>query len=504
YEEDDRSTTHPVVADICDTGMVATAFDGITYAKGASILRQLAHWVGPEEFTAGVRRFVAAHAYGNAGLAELLAELGRAQVEESRGGAGGLARWAQEWLTSTGAGVAWPELRVGPDGRYVAARVHQVRAGGPAQRHRVAIGLYVSAGGTLERRDRVEVDLTGPVTDVPDLVGRAVADLVLVNDDDLAYTRVRFDPRSASTVADRLGDLRSPLARVLCWETLWDVTRSAELPASRWIAVVARHAERETEAGVLQGTLARAGLAMHQYVAAGGVDRARRRLVTAARGALDRSAPGSDAQLTWVRFLVSHEIDPRFAVALLDPHGRHPDGLVVDAALRWHAVVRLAVLGALGEDGIDREAAREPGDLGWRRAWTARAALPDPAAKKTAFATAVAGDGLGLATRRAILAGFWRSDHPESLADYATVHWAHAVQRVWREQSPAEAAALTEALFPASRMTEDVVATADRLVSSQRLPAMANRIVVEARDDAIRTLRVRAADERANGVASTS
>ncbi|MGL4175268.1 MAG: aminopeptidase N [Dermatophilaceae bacterium] len=500
YAEDVRTATHPVVADVSDTGMVATAFDGITYAKGASILKQLAHWVGPEEFRAGVRRFVAAHAYGNAGLGDLLAELARAPVPGERG-ARELSRWAHEWLTSTGVGVAWPEVQVGSDGRYVAAAVRQAQATGPTRRHRVAIGLYAGSGAALERRDRVEVELTGPATEVPDLIGRAAADLVLVNDDDLAYTRVRFDPRSATTVVDRLGDVQSSLARTLCWEALWDMTRGAELPASRWVGVVARHAEREGEVGVLQSLLARATIAVRQYVGAGSIDLARRLLASAARGALDRAAPGSDAQLTWARCLVTHEMDPRFAAGLLDPDGRRPRGLVVDAALRWYVVARLAVLGALDGDAIDAEAARDPGDLGRRRAWAARAGLPDPMAKEAAFAAAIAGDGLGLGlgTRRAILAGFWRSEQPDLLAEHAAARWVEAVERVWSEQPPAEAAALTEALFPACRVTETVVDAADRLLSSGRLTDVASQIVVEARDDAVQALRIRAADERATG-----
>ncbi|MGF1662348.1 MAG: aminopeptidase N [Kineosporiaceae bacterium] len=500
HEEDRRPTNHPVVADVPDTAALATLFDGITYAKGAAVLKQLVHWVGPEAFRDGLRRFVAGHAFGNADLSDLVGTL-----DATSAGGGGLAEWLTDWVTTTGVGVVRPELQVGPDGRYSAAAIRQDADDGPSdRRHRVAVGLYArvgldtagALGGELIRRDRFDVLVSGPRTEVPALVGIPAADLVLVNDDDLAYTRVRFDPRSTATLLEWIGGVRSPLARTLCWGALWDMTRDAELPASRWVATVCRHSHGEDDVGVLQGLLGWAGTARHQYTAPGAVADAGDLLARSAGAALGAAGTGGDAQLVWTRCLVTHAADPTFARGLLDG-SRCPGGVVVDAALRWHAVARLAVLGALDGQAIDAEQRRDPGELGRRRAWTARAGLPDRAAKAAAFTAAVTGvaDGhrLSLAARRAVLAGFWRPEQTDLLADYAAGDWVEGLARVLADEGAGAAGALVGGLFPACRATPSVVAAADRVLAG-RWPPGVLRIVAEARDDTVRALRAQAAD----------
>ncbi|MGH3615924.1 MAG: aminopeptidase N [Pseudonocardia sp.] len=492
YAQDQRPTTHPIVAEIPDTAGVLTHVDAITYGKGAAVLKQLAHWVGPDAFRDGVRGYLARHAFGTGELADFLRHLEQASGRE-------LGEWSRQWLTTAGVGVLRTETTIDPAGCYTDFTVVQEP---PSERstprdHRVAIGLYARDGDAVRRRCQVEIDVSGLRTAVPELVGQRVPDLVLVNDDDLAYTKIRFDPRSTAMLADGLSRIRSPLARALCWGALWEMTRDAELPTRSWVGMVAAHAESEDDIAVLRALLGQASQAIGHYSASGRQAESTATLAAAVQGGLDRAAPGGDAQLIWARRAVAVDPDPTFAQGMLDGTVE-VDGLVVDSALRWHLVIRLAALGAIGEQTITAECERDPSGLGRRRAWTARASRPDPRAKSVAFTAAVDGtvDGarLSVATRRSILAGFWRPDQSELLAAYAERGWVEGLRRVWAGRWPDEGLALTSALLPGTRPSFAVVAAADRVLASDLLPAAGRRVVVEGRDDMLRALRAQAAD----------
>jgi len=493
YEQDQRPTTHPILTDIPDTAGLLTHFDGITYGKGAAVLKQLAHWVGSDAFRDGVRGYFAERAFGTGELADFLRHLERASGRD-------LGAWCPQWLGTAGLGVLRAECEIGDDGRYRrCVIVQEVPAEHPTLRdHRVALGLYTVRDDVVARTRRVELDVRGARTEVPELVGERVPDLLLLNDDDIAYTKVRFDARSLATLHTALGRITAPLARTLCWGALWEMTRDAELPTRSWVILVAAHAEREDNPAVLQTLLGQASQAIDHYGAPGRSADSRAVLVAAARAALYRSRPGSDAQLIWARRVLVLDPDPHLAQGLLE--GRTSvEGLTVDTDVRWLIVVRLAVLGVVDEATIAAECARDPSDLGRRRAWQARASLPDAAGKATAFAAAVSGvdvDGtaLSVATQRAILTGFWRADQSSLLAHYAEHGWVEAMVRVWSERDADESLALTPSLFPGTRPDAALVAAADRVLDAGFLPLAGRRLVVEALDDAVRALRAQAAD----------
>ncbi len=498
YEQDQRPSTRGIVADVPDTAGLLAHFDGITYAKGAAVLKQLAHWVGRDAFRAGVRAYLAAHEFGTADLADFLHHLERA-------GARDLVAWSRQWLHTTGVGTLTIDTTVKIDttgdtaGRYLAFDVLQeVPENEPAARdHRVALGLYTADGDDVRRQRRVEVDLRGRRTPVAQLVGERVPDLLLVNDDDLAYTKVRLDESSVATVTGRLGHIRSPLARTLCWSALWEMTRDAVLPTRSWVQTVARHAVREDDVAVLHTVLGQAATAIDHYAAPGRGAQLTLALAGAGRAALRDAEPGSDAQLIWARRLIASEDDPTFARGLLCG-STEVDGLAVDTDLRWRIVIRLAVLGAVGEEAITAECERDSTDTGRRRAWAARACLPEPAAKAAAFAAAVdgvaGGNPLSFATQRAILTGFWRADQPELLAGYVEQGWIDALSTVWAQRDPDESLELTPLLFPGIRASAVVVAAADRVLASNFLPPAGRRAVTERRDDTLRALRAQSVD----------
>ncbi|SFQ50584.1 aminopeptidase N [Amycolatopsis arida] len=494
YAEDQGRTAHPVLARVGSTAGLLTRFDDITYAKGAALLKQLAHWVGPTAFADGVRRLLREHAFGTVDRADFLRALADASGRD-------LDQWADEWLDTTGAPTLRTDATIGPDGRYTEVVVHQLPAhpGARPRRQRIALGHYTATAGALNRTWRREVDLRGPRTPVPELVGRP-AGLLLPNDDDLGYARLAFDAYSLTMLTERLGELPSALARTLCWTALWELTRDAELATGDWVRLVARHAVPEPDIGLRRELLDHARHAIEQYSAPDREAELRVALAAAARTALDRADPGGTEQRGWVRYLVAVEDDPAFA------HGLFTgtitvDGLAVDPDLRWHLVIRLATLGAVDQVAIAAQRRRDPGDLGRRKAWLAWASLPDPAVKAAAFAAAVEGvaDGteLSLAVRDAILTGFWRPGQYAVLAEYAEHTWVDAVARLWAEHRPEEELlTLTTALYPACRPTAAILAAAGRLLAGD-LPPAGRHIVREGADETRRALRAQAADHRA-------
>src|SRR6201991_1790148 len=341
YRQDQLPSTHPVAADIPDLQAVEVNFDGITYAKGASVLKQLVAYVGLEPFLAGLRSYFTAHAWGNATFDDLLGALETASGRD-------LSGWGAQWLRTTGLNMLRPSFEAGAAGRFTRFEVVQggARPGaGELRTHRIAVGVYDDRDGKLVRTHRVEVDVAGERTEVPELVGVPRGKLVLVNDDDLTYCALRLDPDSLATLVDRIGDIADPLPRTLCWSAAWEMTREAELKARDFITLVAGGFTTETEIGVVQRLLLQAQTAVTSYADedwAG--ERGWPLLVDTLRFYLDTAPAGSDAQLAAVNALSACVLPSK---VLDEMRGwlrdvDVPSGLTVDTDLRWrllHALV---------------------------------------------------------------------------------------------------------------------------------------------------------------------
>ncbi|WP_159149599.1 aminopeptidase N, partial [Dietzia lutea] len=377
YRQDQLPSTHPVAADMTDLETVEANFDGITYAKGASVLKQLVAYVGREPFLAGLRSYFAEHAFGNAEFDDLLSAL-----EESSGR--DLSGWADQWLRTTGINPI--SVDVSASGSGAGARISELTVvQGPAapgagelRTHRLGVGLYNrDDSGALVRTARAELDITGERTVVADLAGQPVPDLVLPNDEDLTYCSVRLDERSLATVLDSLENIVDPLARTLCWSALWEMTREARLPARRFVEVVSRAVPRESQIGVVQRVLTQAQTALARYAdpdwaAATGWATFSGAMLAAARSA----EPGSDHQLAFLTALCVCPIgidQQRVLGTLLDAGAEEAGlpGLVVDTDLRWTVLTALVAAGVEGTDRIDAELAADDTAGGARRAATA-------------------------------------------------------------------------------------------------------------------------------------
>jgi aminopeptidase N len=498
YRQDQLPSTHPIATDAPDVQTAEVNFDGITYAKGASVLKQLCAYVGFDAFLAGVRKYFVANAYGNTTLADLLRSL-----EESSGR--NLGDWSKLWLETAGISTLRPEFTVDASGAFASFEIVQsaptdVAASNTLRPHRLAVGLYDEREGRLVRTGRVELDVTGERTPVPELVGRSQPALLLVNDEDLTYCKQRLDATSLETLrTGGIAKLDSPVARALCWSAAWDMTRDGELATRDYIALVVAGAERETDIGVMQSLTRQALRALEIYADPAWAPQGYAALAEASMSALRAAAPGSDHQLAWMHALLGSMRSAEhitFVCGLLDGSSTL-DGLAVDDELRWAIVQALSALGAIGTDQVEAELERDPSAAGQRHAATARALQPTAEAKAEAWRLAVEDDTLPNAMQEAVIGGFAHPTQGELVAPYVARYFAD-VRGVWERRTSELAQNVVVGLFPTwtSTISPETIAAADAFLADAEIPSALRRLVSEGRADVARALAARAADSK--------
>ncbi|HET6635064.1 MAG TPA: aminopeptidase N [Streptomyces sp.] len=500
YRQDQLPSTHPIMAEIRDLDDVLVNFDGITYAKGASVLKQLVAYVGQDEFFRGVQRYFARHKWGNTRLTDLLGAL-----EETSGR--NLAAWSKAWLETAGINVLRPRIVTGADGTITSFAVEQEAPALPAgatgeptlRPHRLAIGLYaLGEDGRLERTDRIELDVDGALTDVPQLAGRRRPDVVLLNDDDLTYAKVRLDAESLAVVTQHLGGFAESLPRALCWASAWDMTRDGEMAARDYLDLVLSGIGRESDIGVVQSLQRQVKLALDLYAAPSWREIGLERWSQATVEQLRAAETGSDHQLAWARALAATaRTDEQLGLlaGLLDG-SQAVDGLAVDTDLRWALLHRLAATGRAGTKEIDAELERDATSAGERNAASARAAMPTAEAKAEAWASVVESDTLPNAVQEAVISGFVQTDQRELLAPYTEKFFA-AVKGVWDSRSHEMAQQVAIGLYPTLQVSEETLRATDAWLADAEPNAALRRLVTESRAGVERALNARRADEAA-------
>jgi len=491
YRQDQLASTHPIVADIPDIASTKVNFDGITYAKGASVLKQLVAWVGEEAFLKGLRSYFRRHEYGNTDLSDFLSAL-----EESSGR--DLHAWSKEWLETAGVNTLRPAFETAGDAYRAFAVAQEATDDHPTLRpHRIAIGLYDTEGDALQRRRGVERDIVGTPTDVPELAGERVPDLLLLNDDDLTFAKVRLDERSFATLVARLARLSDPLARTLCWSAAWDMTRDAEIASRSYLDLVLGNITGESEIGVVQSLLAQASTSINLYGDPSNRVPALDRLATAALDAAKDAPAGSDHQLVWARcFIAAAQSDAhRTMVRGLLDGTEGIDGLAVDTDLRWLIVRSLAAAGLADVGVIEDELARDPSDKGRREAAAARSLRPTAEAKEEAWEAIVTDDSLPYSVMRAMMAGFSHPAQTDVLGPYRSRYF-DVVGSFWSERATEIAIGFTSGLYPRVLIEQPTIEETDRFLAKGGPVAPCRRLVGEGRDDVVRALRARDKDAR--------
>ena len=490
YRQDQLPSTHPVVATIDDLEDVQVNFDGITYAKGGSVLKQLVAWVGIDAFFAGVAAYFAKHAYGNTELSDLLAEL---EVTSGRS----LGEWSKLWLETAGVNTLRPLIETDADGTITSFTVKQEAAADyPTIRpHRLAIGFYSLHDGKLVRVHRVEIDVDGTSTDVPSLVGHAKPDLVLVNDDDLAYAKIRLDDESLAVAIEHLRNIENPLARSIVWGAAWDATRDAESSPTDYVKLVLQNIGSETESTTIRTTLSQLASVARVYVAphrrAETIKRVGDELWMLAQAA----EAGSDSQFQFVKFFANLASTPAHVTVLqaLREGTSSLPGLEIDTDLSWELLEGLVLNGAAGLAEIEAALANDNTANGQQAAARAKATIPTPEGKLAAFSSLVDTDEAPNAIVRNTAMGFVHTNDPSSLEQVSEQYFA-SLADIWTNRSYHIAETLIVGLYPATLASQALVdATQEWLDANPGTPAL-RRLVIENLAGVERALRVQATD----------
>ncbi|WP_430782982.1 aminopeptidase N [Actinoplanes sp. G11-F43] len=493
YRQDQLSSTHPVYCEMPDLEAVEVNFDGITYAKGASVIKQLVAYVGLDPFLTGLRAYFAKHAWGNATFDDLLTELETASGRELR-------KFAAQWLETAQVNTLRPIVEIDAAGAYTSVVVSQeAPAGYPTLRtHRIAIGLYDLDGDRLVRRELIEADVAGERTEIAALAGVKAPDLLLLNDEDLTYAKLRLDDRSLSTLVGHIAGFDSSLPRALCWAAAWDMLRDAEMAARDYVALVCAGLPAETDINLATATLRQAATALASFADPQWAPRGWAQLGALAEARLATAEPGSGWQLTWARAFITAARTPEQAAVLRGwlSGAAKPEGLVVDTELRWSLLQALAALGAAAESEIDDELTSDKTASGEREAAIARALLPTVENKARVWADLTGPQAPPNWLNRSLLIGFQSTRQVELTAPYAAKFF-DVVAEVWARSDSEPAQEFATMAYPVYQISEETVTLTDAWLARDGHPASLRRLVAEGRDGVLRALKARAKDQSA-------
>ncbi|MGW4944550.1 aminopeptidase N [Actinoplanes sp. NPDC004185] len=484
---DQRPSTHPVApSDVADTALALLNFDGISYAKGASVLRQLVAWVGDEAFLAGLNEHFAAHAYGNATLADLLAALSKASGRD-------LTAWADVWLRRAQVNTLRAEVERDESGHYTAVTLVQTAPEDyPTLRpHRIGVGLYDRGpGGTVVRRRLLEVDLDPAVdggrTPLPELTGEPVADLLLVNDGDLGYAKIRLDEASADAVPLILPLLDDSLARALLWGATLDAVVDGERPVAELVTLVLAALPVEREVALVEDVLRMTRTLVDRYPTPETRPAALEMLAQAGDRLLAVAEPGSSRQLAAVRGLIGASADVPRLRGWLAGEGV-PEGVTVDDDLRWLILYRLVVLGEAGPEEIEAALAADRSATGEQQAARCRAALPDAEAKARAWDLIVNDMSASNRILEATAHGFWQPEQLDLTAGYVARYFAE-MPGMLRRRTGMSGERVAVVAYPSVAVSPRTRELAAELLATPDLSAILRRVVTDGDDDVRRAL----------------
>jgi aminopeptidase N len=495
YRQDQLPSTHPIVAEINDLEDVQVNFDGITYAKGASVLKQLVAWVGQEPFMRGVSSYFKKHAYQNTELSDLLKEL---EAESGRD----LSEWSKLWLETAGVNLLVPEIKETGGVIESFSIVQSAIADYPYLRpHRLAVGCYEEVNGRLIRTERFELDVQSAKTEVSELVGKKRPALVLLNDDDLTYAKIRLDEKSFETALAKLSQIEDPLARALIWGSVWDATRDGETRSRDFIKLVLAHIADETESTTMM-TLLRQLLTVTNLFTAPGTRLASQLEVADGLWKLaQNSQAGSDAQLQFAKFFAQFaRSDNQLEIVANLLSGKvQLDGLEIDTDLRWELLTSLSVGGKVTRERIDVELEADNTANGQKAHAAALAAIPDAKAKQEMFDKLVDSDEMSNALVNSASLAFGRVLNTSLLKPFVDQYFGKVLS-IWDKKSYHMAEYLLVNLYPLALANQTLADQTDKFLNHPELstkPAL-KRIIIENLAGVTRALEAQKTDSKEN------
>jgi aminopeptidase N len=492
YRQDQLTTTHPIVSDMVDIDTVAGNFDGISYAKGASVLQQLVAHVGRDNFIAGLQKYFTKHAFKNTTLEDLLSELTLTSGRD-------LKPWVSTWLQTAGVNTLRPALEIENDKHKSVAVIQEaptMPVGSSELRpHRMAVGLYDLVGDKIALRKSVELDVAGSKTVVSELAGEKVADLLLINDRDLSYAKVRFDDRSIATLKAHLGKIDNSLTRALCWSAAWDMLRDAEINATDFIDIALAGLAGEDDIATVTIIANQLITAVEFYSSPTKRDSARLKVGNAFEVMLANAKAGSDHQLQFARNFTSFASSAEHNDLIKELLDGKLAGLKVDADLRWTFVIALSERGLMDKEALAAELSKDNTLTGQLSHATALAAMPTAEAKAETW-NSITTQEITTSLREAKLAGFMRALHRPLLAAYVDPYFDLLLE-TWGKKSYEVASKFVTGMYPAYITNQ---ATLDKTINwlattGKDGQAGLRRLVSEGRDSLERALKVQAKDK---------
>ena len=492
YRVDQLTTTHPIATEMEDLDAVRTNFDGISYAKGASVLQQLVAHVGRDNFITGLRRYFAKHAFGNTTLKDLIDQLEAASGRD-------LTPWVATWLRTAGVNTLRPVITLSGD-TYTSVSIKQEAPTMPVgstelRPHRLHVGLFDIQGSKLVRRTSVELDIAGALTEVTAFTGQKCADLVLINDKDQSYAKLRFDERSIATMKSHLGSLDDSLARGLIWASLWDSCRDGELSATDYIAIALAALKSESDISIVSATLGQIDTALWAYAHPAHRPALRLQVATAIEAALDAAQAGSDHQLQFAKGFANTAITPAQLARIAAMLGGSITGLTIDAELRWYLFICGVKRGVFGPSDIENELALDKTAHGKQYGAMAYAQIPSKGAKAKAFSSITTAD-LSNTIHSYTCRGFNDPLHSEILSEFVDEYF-DVLLKVWETKGYEIAETTATLLFPSWVISDATVAKAQHWldVTGKEASHALRRTILESRDAMVRALKAQAADQ---------
>ena len=496
YRQDQMPSTHPIVAEINDLEDVQVNFDGITYAKGASVLKQLVAWVGQDAFMKGVGNYFKAHQWGNTELKDLLVQL---EKESGRD----LSEWSALWLETSGVNTLRPEFETDSDGNFAKFTIKQsaIAEHSHLRPHRLGVGLFDLSSGKLVRRHGIEIDVAGAATEVTDLVGHKKPDLVLINDQDLAYAKIRLDDDSWKVALENLSGIEDSLARTLVWSAAWDTTRDAEANPRHFVQLVLDHISGETESTTVTTLLRQLVTTSSLYVKKGKRKETAAHIAESLINLAEAAEAGSDNQLQFTKFVAQFASTDKQLDWLdaLVTGKKKLTGLDVDGDLRWELLIGLAVENRADENRITSELKADNTANGQKFAAAARAAFSTAQDKQKAWTELTEKTDYSNTLISSASASFGRVSDTSLLEDYADKYMAVA-QSIWETRTYQIASYLLTNLYPVQLAHRDLANKTQTLIDSEfakSKPAF-RRLLVENLAGLERGLKVQAKDEEEN------
>lgn len=474
YRQDQLPSTHPIVAEIRDLDDVQVNFDGITYAKGGSVIKQLVAWVGIESFMQGLSAYFKKHAWKNTVLADLLVELEAASGRE-------LTEWSKLWLETAGVNTLRPVVETDAEGVIQKLVVQQSAPDDyPTLRpHRIALGFYNRTERGFERAERFEFDIDGAETEIADVVGKQRPEMILLNDDDLAYAKIRLDDQSWQAAWSSVGDIVDPLARALVWGAAWDATRDGEIAARDYVDLVLKHIHAETESTTLRSALAQVAQTARTYVDPSTRAETIRRVGDSLWQLATSAEAGSDAQFQFVTAFAGIASTDEHVAALkaLQSGDEKLEGLEIDTDLSWQLLGGLVLNGAAGEAEVDAAHKADNTANGAQAAARVRATVPTAEAKRAAFDAVVDGDVPNMIVRYTGL-GLSHVNDPAELATLIE-RYHSSIDSTWEKRSYQMAEELIQGLYPATTASPELASATREWLAEKERPASLTRLVRE-------------------------